>query len=211
MKTSLNTLKFKSIFNAGILSFLLILISTSTINAQEKKNDFKVKNTTIEYQITKETKDNELEQIKKEVNDEKIAALNFSNIKRNDKGEIIAINTMFKDERGSSQQKSEYNSMGINSFSIIIHEKENGYKYLEIGNSGNNLFSNKSNFSMQSSMWGDDAEGDDFFATDFMDLMKSMQEDMKMQQEAFMKMMLQNQEPTKDKNTSTQTNEKSKK
>ncbi|WP_267739673.1 hypothetical protein [Myroides injenensis] len=209
MKTNLNTLKFKSIFNAGIVSFLLILISTLTINAQEKKNDFKVKNTTIEYQITKETKDNELEQIKKEVNDEKIAALNFSNIKRNDKGEIISINTMFKDERGSSQQKSEYNSMGINPFSIIIHEKENGYKYLEIGNAGNSPFSNKSNFSMQSSMWGDDTEGDDFFATDFMDLMKSMQEDMKAQQEAFMKIMLQNQEPSKDK--STKTNEKSQK
>lgn len=209
MKTNLNTLKFKSIFNAGIVSFLLILISTSTINAQEKKNDFKVKNTTIEYQITKETKDNELEQIKKEVNDEKIAALNFSNIKRNDKGEIISINTMFKDERGSSQQKSEYNSMGINPFSIIIHEKENGYKYLEIGNAVNSPFSNKSNFSMQSSMWGDDTEGDDFFATDFMDLMKSMQEDIKAQQEAFMKIMLQNQEPSKDK--STKTNEKSQK
>ncbi len=174
--------------------FAFTFLGLTVVNAQEQK-DFKVKNTTIEYQINKNTKDSELEQIKKEVNDEKIANLVFSGIQRNDKGEMIAINTQFKDERGSSQSKSEYNSMGINPFSVIIHHKDNGSKYLEIGGVNAASFSSMKNGFMQSSMMGNDdnpaEEG--FFGKDMMELMESMQQDMRTQHEAFMKIMQESQ------------------
>lgn len=174
------------------LSFLFAftLLGLTVVNAQEQK-DFKVKNTTIEYQINKNTKDSELEQIKKEVNDEKIANLVFSGIKRNNKGEMIAIKTQFKDERGSSQSKSEYNSMGINPFSVIIHHKDNGEKFLEIGGiNPTSSFGSQAAF-MQNPFGSmlQEHESESFFANDMMELMKSMQEDMRNQQESFMKLM----------------------
>ncbi|WP_158210857.1 hypothetical protein [Myroides phaeus] len=167
--------------------FAFTLLGLTVVNAQEQK-DFKVKNTTIEYQINKNTKDSELEQIKKEVNDEKIANLVFSGVKRNNKGEMIAIKTQFKDERGSSQSKSEYNSMGINPFSVVIHHKDNGEKYLEIG--GINPTASSAAFAQNpfGSML-QEQESESFFANDMMELMKSMQEDMRNQQESFMKLM----------------------
>lgn len=174
--------------------FAFTFLGLTVVNAQEQK-DFKVKNTTVEYQINKNTKDSELEQIKKEVNDEKIANLVFSRIKRNDKEEMISINTQFKDERGSSQSKSEYNSMGINPFSIIIHHKDNGNKYLEIGgvNAGDYSFT-KNGFMQNSPMNNeDDQSGEGFFANDMMELMETMQEDMRAQHEAFMRIMQENQ------------------
>lgn len=189
----------QSFFITGVLGVCLTFGQQA--QAQETEN-VKIKNTTIEYQIDKNTQDIDLEQIKQEVNDEKIATLNFSNIKRNDKGEIIAISTQFKDERGSSQQKTEYNSMGINPFSVVIHERENGEKYLEISNSvKNNLAQNNpyANFTMQQSLFDDDdSSTEDFFSQDFMQLMKTMQEDMQEQQETFIQMM---QQAIQDKNT----------
>ncbi|MVX36085.1 hypothetical protein [Myroides sp. LoEW2-1] len=196
MKKVTKRMKFTS--SILMLTFLLISAGIDFSHAQEKKNDFKVKSTTYEYKITKETKDTDLELIKKEVNDEKVATLNFSNIKRNDKGEIIAITTKFIDERGSSQQKSEYNSMGISPYSITIHENDKGDKYLEISTPNNPMFSNQSNFGMQSSMFGNSHAGeqDSFFTSDIMEMMQSMQEDMQRQREEFMKMMQQHSEPT---------------
>ncbi|MEK6450486.1 MULTISPECIES: hypothetical protein [unclassified Myroides] len=170
--------------------FAFTLLGLTVVNAQEQK-DFKVKNTTIEYQINKNTKDSELEQIKKEVNDEKIANLVFSGVKRNNKGEMIAIKTQFKDERGSSQSKSEYNSMGINPFSVVIHHKDNGEKYLEIGGiNPTSSFGSQAAF-MQNPFGSmlQEQESESFFANDMMELMKSMQEDMRNQQESFMKLM----------------------
>lgn len=192
------TLQFLIII--GILSLCVTLVHK--IQAQEREN-IKIENTTIEYQINKNTRNTELEQIKKEVNDEKIAALDFSDIKRNDKGEIIAISTQFKDERGSSQQKTEYNSMGINPFSIVIHERENGEKYLDISNGNkSNLAQNNpyANFIMQQSPFdnNNDSSAEDFFSSDFIELMKSMQEDMQKQQKTFIQIMEQ---AVQDENT----------
>lgn len=174
--------------------FAFTFLGLTVVNAQEQK-DFKVKNTTIEYQINKNTKDSELEQIKKEVNDEKIANLIFSRIKRNDKGEMIAINTQFKDERGSSQSKTEYNSMGITPFSVIIHHKDDGNKYLEIGGVNAAGFSSVKNGFMQNTMMNsdDNPAEEAFFGKDMMEMMESMQQDMREQHEAFMKIMQENQ------------------
>ncbi|TDS53343.1 hypothetical protein [Myroides indicus] len=188
------TLQFLIII--GILSLCVTLVHK--IQAQEREN-IKIENTTIEYQINKNTRNTELEQIKKEVNDEKIAALDFSDIKRNDKGEIIAISTQFKDESGSSQQKTEYNSMGINPFSIVIYEREKGEKFLEISNGNkSNLSQNNpyANFMMQQFPFDNDnnnsSSANDYFSSDFMELIKSMQKDMRKQQETFIQMMGQN-------------------
>lgn len=186
-----NSIKTISVQTLSIC-LLLILVTTST-TAQEKES-LNIKSTTIEYHINKNTKDTELELIKKEVNDQKVANLTFSNIKRNDKGEIISLKTQFKDERGSSQQKSEFNSNGITDFTVKINENEAGYRYLELGSASNQnrQYINTANdpqaarglYSEQSNK-----ELEDFFAQDFMQIMQTMQQDMKAQQEAFMKMM----------------------
>ncbi len=204
MKKHFISLNFNKILQfliiAGMLNLCLTLVHK--IQAQEREN-IKIKNTTIEYQIDKNTRDAELEQIKKEVNDEKIATLDFSDIKRNDEGKIIAISTRFKDERGSSQQKTEYNSMGINPFSIVIHERENGEKYLDISNGNkSNLAQNNpyANFIMQQSPFddNDDSSAEDFFSSNFIELIKSMQEDMQKQQKTFIQIMEQ---AVQDENT----------
>lgn len=191
---------FERLFNSiktisiQILSICLILILITNSAIAQEKEKLKTENTTVEYHINKETKDTDLEFIKKGVNDQKVANLTFSNIKRNDRGEIISLNTQFKDERGSFQQKAEYNSNGISGFIIIIHENETGYRYLELRSvsNQNNQYLNTANdpqaarglYSEQS-----DKELEDFFAQDFMQLMQNMQQDMKAQQEAFMKIM----------------------
>ncbi|MEC4114896.1 hypothetical protein VSO92_12365 [Myroides pelagicus] len=191
-----------------MLAFLFISAAMDYAHAQDKKNEVKIKNTTYQYTITKETKDTDLELIKKEVNNEKIANLVFSNIKRNDKGEIISITTKFKDKRGYSQSKSEYNSSGISPYAVKIHEKEDGVKYLEISAPGNDLFdANSSSFNIQSSMFNNTDE--DFFSSDIMQMMRAMKEDMLLQQE-HMKQMFQQEEakqtvPAKTNNDSTQT------
>lgn len=191
---------FERLFNSiktisvQTLSICLVLILVTTSATAQEKESLKIKSTTIEYHINKNTKDTELELIKKEVNDQKVANLTFSNIKRNDKGEIISLKTQFKDERGSSQQKSEFNSNGITDFTVKIKENEPGDRYLELGSSSNQnrQFVNTANdpqaarglYSEQSNK-----ELEDFFAQDFMQLMQTMQQDMKAQQEAFMKIM----------------------
>lgn len=158
---------------------------------KKEHNGYKVKNTTTGFSVTKNTTDAELEKITKEVNDQKIADIVFSEVKRNSKDEIIAITTKFKDERGFSQCKSEYNSMGISPETIVIHEIDDGSKYLEICSSTTDGLYNKGNFSILSSMWGDD-NGDMsefFFEKDFEESMNSMLENMQKQQELFIKMM----------------------
>lgn len=175
-----------------------------TIANTKEQNSFKVKNSTTGFLVTKNTTDAELEQIKKEVNDEKIADIVFSEVKRNSKDEIIAITTKFKDERGFSQCKSEYNSIGISPLTIIIHEIDNGSKYLEICSSTTDGLYNKGNFSILSSMWGDD-NGDMsefFFEKDFEEIMNSMIQNMQKQQEFFMKMMSDSKEKLLAENSS---------
>ncbi len=162
-----------------------------TIANTKEQDGFKVRNSFTSFLITKNTTDAELEKIKKEVNEEKIADIVFSEIKRNSNDEIVAITTKFKDERGFSQCKSEYNSMGITPVTIIIHEISDGSKYLEISSTATDGLFNKGNFSILSSMWGDDNGNmsEFFLEEDFVEIMNSMIENMQKQQEFFMKMM----------------------
>ncbi|MCC9043932.1 hypothetical protein LNQ81_14730 [Myroides sp. M-43] len=201
MNTFERLFNFIKTISVQTLSICLVLILVTTSAIAQEKESLKIKSTTIEYHINKNTKDNELDEIKKEVNDQKVANLSFSNIKRNDKGEIISLKTQFKDERGSSQQKSEYNSNGISDFTVKIQENEAGYRYLELGspsnqnrsylNTANDPQSGRGLYSEQS-----DKELEEFFAQDFMQLMQSMQQDMKTQQEAFIKLMEAHQKTT---------------
>lgn len=197
----MSILPFRILQSKALLCTAILFSVISGVNAQEKES-LKIKSTTVEYLINKDTKDNELDEIKKEVNNEKIANLTFSNIKRNDKGQIIAISTGFKDERGSSQQKSEYNSNGINDFTVKIHQNEAGQRYLELGtksyqmlNTANDPQAGRGLYSQQIN-----EEYEDFFSQDFMQLLKGMQEDMKAQQEAFKK-LLEEQEAAKKAST----------
>lgn len=183
-------LSFRSIQSRAVLYSAILFSVINGVNAQEKES-LKIKSTTVEYLINKNTKDNELEEIKKEVNDEKIANLAFSNIKRNDKGEIIAISTSFKDERGSSQQKSEYNSNGISDFTVKIHQNESGQRYLELGAKSQQMFNIANDPQAGRALYSEQVNEDfeDFFSQDFMQLLQGMQEDMKAQQEAFKKIL----------------------
>lgn len=193
------------------LSYCLVLISViSSANAQEKES-LNIKSTTIAYHITKNTKDTELEEIKKEVNNEKIANLSFSNIKRNEKGEIIQLNTKFIDQRGSSQQKSEFNSSGIADFTVKIHSDESGTKYLELGTNSNTALHTSHDPHHSRSLYSEQATDglEDFFAQDFMQLMNSMQTDMKNQREEFLRLLNeQQQEPLKESETIEQKKKK---
>jgi len=178
------------------LSYVLVLsigvlFNTFDTHAQEKEQ-VTIKNKTFAYEITKETTAADLEQIQKEINAEKIANLRFSNVKRNAKQEIISITTQFNDERGSSQKKSEYNSQGIRPFSVKIHENAAGQKYLEIANASM-PFSAQSqtatNIPNLSDFFDDHTEEGDVFGSDsMMNMMRSIQESMKQQQETMMKL-----------------------
>ncbi|AJA70049.1 hypothetical protein MYRA21_2940 [Myroides sp. A21] len=178
-----------------------LFFSSSTINAQDKEG-LNIKSTTVEYHINKNTKDSELDEIKKEVNNEKIANLTFSNIKRNKKGELISLKTSFKDQRGSSQQKSEYNSNGIADFTVKIHQNESGERYLELGNRTNPILNIANDPQAGRALYSEQAndEFEEFFAQDFMQLMKGMQEDMKAQQDMFINLLREHEEAkTKEK------------
>lgn len=202
-------ISFKIILAKTAICSTILFFTISGVNAQEKES-LKIKSTTVEYLINKDTKDNELEEIKKEVNNEKIANLTFSNIKRNDKGQIIAISTRFKDERGSSQQKSEYNSNGISDFTVKIHQSETGQRYLELGNKSNQTLNIANDPQAGRALYSQELneEYEDFFAQDFMQLMKGMQEDMKVQQEAFLKMLNEHEQEAAKKATSQKTETK---
>lgn len=179
------------------LSFSVLSLSLfslpSTVLAQENEQ-VTIKNKTFAYEITKETTASDLDLIQKEINAEKIAHLKFSAIKRNAKNEIIGLTTQFKDERGSSQKKSEYNSQGIRPFAVKIHENADGYKYLEIAHPTSSTTSNtKSN--PAGDFFSDAKEDDfDFGESNIMEMMKAMQESMQQQQELMQKLL---QEDTK--------------
>ncbi|WP_413513140.1 hypothetical protein [Myroides odoratus] len=174
-------------FSFALLSFGLYLNPVATL-AQEKEQ-VTIKNKTLAYEITKETTASDLELIQKEINAEKIATLRFSDIKRNAQNEIIGITTQFKDEQGSSQQKSEYNSQGIRPFSIKIHENTEGYKYLEIANTPQQVFFSNSESIPSISNFLQDKKNSrtDYKKDDLMEMMRSMQESMQQQQDLILK------------------------
>lgn len=186
---SFSPLSFARICYVTVLSISVCFISLDT-HAQEKEQ-VTIKNKTFAYEITKETTAADLEQIEKEINAEKVAHLRFSNVKRNAKQEIIGLTTEFKDERGSSQKKSEYNSQGIRPFSVKIHENAAGQKYLELANSTAPFSTNNPGTGVPSltDFFNNDEDEDDSFGSDsMMDMMRSIQESMFQQQETIMKL-----------------------
>lgn len=193
---SLTKTTWKSAISIPLLGISLFFSSLSVF-AQEKEQ-VTIKNKTFSYEISKETTAADLEAIEKEINAEKVANLRFSDIKRNSNNEIIQITTQFNDEKGSSQKKSEYNSQGIRPFSVVIHEKANGFKYLEITSDLQQL---------TTGTMADSPFIPDFlqqhFNTPFEDtlentqdplieLMQSLQADMKQQQEMLQKLLKEN-------------------
>lgn len=181
----------------AICSSLCMFFSSLFYAQAQDKTALKIKNTSFEYKIDKNTKDGDLEQIKNEINDEKIAKLEFSNLQRNEQGELISITTKFEDKNGSFQQSSQYSSMGITPFSVIIHEKENGHKYLELANSEKDRPHSMGDVSERSALlsnFGNIGSEDsqkffDEYFSESMQRMYQMQEEMLKQQEEFMKLL----------------------
>lgn len=180
---------WKRTFSISIFSLSLLFTSFTTL-AQEKEQ-VTIKNKTLAYEITKETTASDLDMIQKEINAEKIADLKFSNVKRNAKNEIIGLTTQFKDERGSSQKKSEYNSQGIRPFAVKIHENAEGYKYLEIANTTPGLAAKQttSTPSLNDLLSNESSDHFDFGESDIMEMMKAMQESMQQQEELIQKLL----------------------
>lgn len=189
-----STPTWKRAFSIAIVNLSLLFTSFTTL-AQEKEQ-VTIKNKTLAYEITKETTASDLDMIQKEINAAKIADLKFSNVKRNAKNEIIGLTTQFKDERGSSQKKSEYNSQGIRPFAVKIHENAEGYKYLEIANATAGLATKQttSTSSLNDLLSNESSDNFDFGESDMMEMMKAMQESMQQQQELMQKLL---QEDTK--------------
>ncbi|MDM1046076.1 hypothetical protein HX004_14695 [Myroides sp. 1354] len=189
-----STPTWKRAFSIAIVNLSLLFTSFTTL-AQEKEQ-VTIKNKTLAYEITKETTASDLDMIQKEINAAKIADLKFSNVKRNAKNEIIGLTTQFKDERGSSQKKSEYNSQGIRPFAVKIHENAEGYKYLEIANTTAGLATKQttSTSSLNDLLSNESSDNFDFGESDMMEMMKAMQESMQQQQELMQKLL---QEDTK--------------
>lgn len=190
---SLIKTSWKSGISIALLNISLVFASLPAL--AQGKEQVTIKNKTFSYEISKETTAADLEAIEKEINAEKVANLRFSNVKRNANNEIIKITTAFNDEKGSSQKKSEYNSQGIRPFSVIIHEKANGAKYLEI-TSDVQQFATR--ISEDVPMISDFLQQD--FNTPFedslgvpqdplLDLIQSMQADMKQQQEMLQQLL----------------------
>ena len=180
------------------ISIILLGISLSFASLPafaQGKEQVTIKNKTLSYEISKETTAADLEAIAKEINAEKVANLRFSNVKRNNKNEIIKITTEFNNDKGSSQKKSEYNSEGIRPFSVVIHEKADGSKYLEITS---DLQQYASPFAadipefLQPNF--NDTADDSFDITPdpLLDMIQSMQASMKQQQEMLEKLMKEN-------------------
>ncbi|MGG5578607.1 hypothetical protein ACPDHL_14875 [Myroides sp. C15-4] len=190
---SLTKTTWKSTLSITLLGISLFFASLPAF--AQGKEQVTIKNKTFSYEISKESTAADLKAIEKEINAEKVANLRFSNIKRNSNNEIIQITTQFNDEKGSSQKKSEYNSQGINPFSVIIHEKENGAKYLEIHS---DLYQYATNIEEELPFMRDFLQqnfdtpvGDSLeFAQDpLQDLIQSLQTDIKQQQELLQKLM----------------------
>ena len=175
----------------SIALLYLSLFSVSIASYAQEKEQFTIKNKTFAYEITKETTAADLAAIEKEINAEKVASLRFSDVKRNAQNEIVGITTQFNDERGSSQKKSEYNSQGIRPFAVKIHENAKGDKHLEITNDGQPFGGNTTNTSSFISELFSNESTDtlDFGQNDIMNMMRSMQESMRKQQELMQKIM----------------------
>ena len=179
-----------------LLFLLLAATNLSVIYAQEANSDTSlvIKNSKLEYNINKLTTDEALETIKKEINERNVALLNFSEVHRNERGELISITTSFKDNRNNRQKKSEYNSSGISPFSVIIHENEQGNRYLEI-TSDQNFFYVKNG---QAYLREDESKKENGYPSPFyqpdlsaeeLDLIKKIEEDILKQQETLFQVM----------------------
>ncbi len=184
----INLLKLNSTLAVFSILACFSLFSLSVTGFAQEKKQFTTKNKTFAYEISKETTADDLTAIEKEINAEKVATLHFSNVKRNEKNEIIGITTQFNDKRGSSQKKSEYNSQGIRPFAVKIHENAEGYKYLEIANSIEGLAKTTATPSLNDLLSDESSDNFDFGESDMMEMMKAMQESMQQQEELIKKM-----------------------
>ena len=127
MKTS----RLKLIFGLALISIVgfITLNSFSTIKAN---NITLQQNESVNITIDSDTSDDELADIKNMLKEHGIT-VKFSNIKRNDIGEILGIKIELKDDNGNSAVSQTSSNMPIQTFSF---GRKNGSLYVSQGKSG---------------------------------------------------------------------------
>lgn len=129
--SKLNSWKYAIV--APLLVAFMVLFQVE-VNAQVKKAESKVTSSSfkVALEVTKDSKDDELNAEKEFFKKEFDAELEFSNIKRNDKGEITAIKATLK----SPGEYVVYQVSGkspIKTFNVEIEQNESGEKNMRIG------------------------------------------------------------------------------
>ena len=133
--SKLNSWKYAIV--APILVAFMVLFQVE-VNAQVKKGESKVTSSKLKValEVTKDSKDDELNAEKDFFKEEFDAELEFSDIKRNDKGEITAIKAVLKSP-GESTVYQVSGTSPIKTFNVEIEQDDNGEKNMYIGLANN--------------------------------------------------------------------------
>ena len=127
----MNTLgRFKIVLGLSILS--IVGLSLSSFSTTNKNKVAFQQSDSVNITIDSDTSDDELADIKDMLNEHGIT-VKFSNIKRDDNGEITAIKIELKDENGNSAVSQTSSSHPIQTFSF---GRKNGSLYVTQGKGG---------------------------------------------------------------------------
>lgn len=129
--------RFKIILGLSIIGILGLITLNSFTNKTTESNQFQ-KEVSVSITIDSDTTDEELEDIKAMLKEHGITA-KFSNIKRNDDGELTAIKIELKDENGNSAVSQTSSTEPIKTFAF---GKKNNSLFVSQGKShfGNYAF-----------------------------------------------------------------------
>lgn len=129
--SKLNSWKYAIV--APLLAAFMVLFQVE-VNAQVKKAESKIVSSSfkVALEVTKDSKDDELNAEKDFFKKEFDAELEFSNIKRNDKGEITAIKATLK-TTGESVVYQVSGTSPIKTFNVEVEQDDNGEKNMRIG------------------------------------------------------------------------------
>jgi hypothetical protein len=140
----MNSLKYGLMLPA--LAAFMLLFQVKTI-AQEKKTNSSIIESKVKVveMITKDSKDEELNEKKKVFKEEFDTDVDFQNVERNDKSEITAVKVTVKDKT-QSQVYEVAGTEPIAPFTIEVEKDDAGRKSIAFGNTNRNRMVRAENF-----------------------------------------------------------------